>query len=62
MSRQTAACEWLITGVPITTVQAWLGHGSIQMTARYLHHLGDFADRALEALNNTETQILGWFF
>lgn len=52
--RHTAACEWLIKGVPLTTVQAWLGHGSIQMTARYLHHLGDFADRAaLEVLNNT---------
>lgn len=52
--RHTAACDWLIKGVPLTTVQAWLGHGSIQMTARYLHHLGDFADRAaLEVLNST---------
>lgn len=38
--------------VPLTTVQAWLGHGSIQVTARYLHHLGDYADRAaLDVLN-----------
>lgn len=51
--RHTAACEWLMRGVPLTTVQAWLGHGSIQITARYLHHLGDFADRAaLDVLNN----------
>lgn len=50
--RHTAACEWLIQGVPLTTVQAWLGHGSIQVTARYLHHLGEFADRAaLDVLN-----------
>lgn len=50
--RHTAACEWLIQGVPLTTVQAWLGHGSIQVTARYLHHLGDYADRAaLDVLN-----------
>lgn len=52
--RHTAACEWLIRGVPLTTVQAWLGHGSIQIAARYLHHLGDYADRAaLDVLNKT---------
>lgn len=50
--RHTAACEWLNQGVPLTTVQAWLGHGSIQVTARYLHHIGDYADRsALDVLN-----------
>ena len=55
--RHTAACEWLIQGVPLTTVQAWLGHGSIQITARYLHHLGDFADRAaLDVLNNATSK------
>jgi integrase len=55
--RHTAACEWLIQGVPLTTVQAWLGHGSIQITARYLHHLGDFADRAaLDVLNNAASK------
>lgn len=57
--RHTAACEWLIKGVPLTTVQAWLGHGSIQITARYLHHLGDFADRAaLDVLNNAASRAL----
>ncbi|PJJ55389.1 tyrosine-type recombinase/integrase [Compostimonas suwonensis] len=57
--RHTAACEWLIKGVPLTTVQAWLGHGSIQITARYLHHLGDFADRAaLDVLNNAASKAL----
>lgn len=50
--RRTAACEWLIQGVPLTTVQAWLGHVSIQATARNLHHLGHYADRAaLDVLN-----------
>lgn len=52
--RHTAACEWILRGVPLTTVQAWLGHGSIEVTARYLHHLGDSADRsALQLLNDT---------
>jgi integrase len=51
--RHTAACEWTLQGVPLTTVQAWLGHGSIEVTARYLHHLGDSADRAaLQLLND----------
>ena len=51
--RHTAACEWILRGVPLTTVQAWLGHGSIEVTARYLHHLGDSADRAaLQLLND----------
>ena len=53
--RHTAACEWILRGVPLTTVQAWLGHGSIEITARYLHHLGDSADRsALQLLNAAE--------
>lgn len=35
------------------------GHGSIQITARYLHHLGDFADRAaLDVLNNAASKAL----
>ncbi len=54
--RHTAACEWILRGVPLTTVQAWLGHSSIEITSRYLHHLGDFADRAaLQLLNDTAT-------
>lgn len=48
--RHTAACEWILRGVPLTTVQAWLGHSSIEITARHLHHLGDSADRAALAL------------
>lgn len=52
--RHTAACEWVPHGVPLTTVQAWLGHSSIEITSRYLHQLGDFADRtALQLLNDT---------
>jgi hypothetical protein len=42
----------------LTTVQHWLGHGSIQITGRYLHHLGDFADRAaLDVLNNATLKM-----
>ncbi len=57
--RHTAACEWILRGVPLTTVQAWLGHGSIEVTARYLHHLGDSADRsALQLLNDSAARPL----
>ncbi|MDR1189384.1 MAG: tyrosine-type recombinase/integrase [Bifidobacteriaceae bacterium] len=51
--RHTAACQWILQGVPLTTVQAWLGHSSIEITARYLHHLGDYADRTVLQLLNT---------
>lgn len=50
--RHTAACLWLMKGVPLGTVQAWMGHADIATTNRYLHHLGDFADRAGLALLN----------
>ena len=57
--RHTAACEWILRGVPLTTVQAWLGHASIEVTARYLHHLGDSADRsAMQLLNDTAARAL----
>jgi integrase len=39
-------------GVPLGTVQAWMGHADIATTNRYLHHLGDYADRAGLALLN----------
>lgn len=56
--RHTAACEWIVRGVPLTTVQAWLGLGSIEITARYLHHLGDSADRSALALLNGSSGAL----
>lgn len=50
--RHTAACLWLASGVSISTVQAWLGHSSLQTTQIYVHYLGDSADQAgLEVLN-----------
>jgi integrase len=50
--RHTAACLWLASGVSISTVQAWLGHSSLQTTQIYVHYLGDSADRAgLDVLN-----------
>ena len=55
--RHTAACEWILQGVPLTTVQPWLGHSSIEITSRYLHHLGHFADRSpLRLLNDAAVQ------
>ncbi len=44
--RHTAACLWLASGVSISTVQAWLGHSSLQTTQIYVHYLGDSADQA----------------
>jgi integrase len=50
--RHTAACLWLAAGVPASTVQAWLGHSSLQTTQIYVHYLGDSADKAgLDFLN-----------
>ncbi|GAA2081954.1 hypothetical protein GCM10009821_23370 [Aeromicrobium halocynthiae] len=50
--RHTAACLWLAAGVPVSTVQAWLGHSSLQTTQIYVHYLGDTADQVgLDALN-----------
>lgn len=50
--RHTAACLWLVRGVDLSTVSAWLGHASITTTNRYLHYLGTAADSAgLERLN-----------
>lgn len=50
--RHTSACLWLASGVSISTVQAWLGHSSLQTTQIYVHYLGDSADKAgLEHLN-----------
>jgi integrase len=50
--RHTAARVWLAAGVPASTVQAWLGHSSLQTTQIYVHYLGDSADQAgLEVLN-----------
>ncbi|MGL5823843.1 MAG: tyrosine-type recombinase/integrase [Nocardioides sp.] len=43
--RHTAACLWLVRGVDLGTVQAWMGHASIATTNLYLHHLGTTADR-----------------
>ncbi|MPV37385.1 hypothetical protein [Georgenia subflava] len=49
--------RWILRGVPLTTVQAWLGHGSIEITACYLHHLGDSDDRsALQLLNGVSAR------
>ena len=57
--RYTAACEWILRGAPLTIMQAWLGHSSIEVTARYLHHIGDSADRsALQPRNDTAARTL----
>lgn len=51
--RHTAACLWLERGVPVTTVQAWMGHADLATTQRYLHYLGTSADEyALGRLNS----------
>lgn len=50
--RDTAATEWLRSGVDVRTVQAWLGHASLTTTQVYVHHLGTHADRAAINLIN----------
>lgn len=52
--RHTAACLWLTRRVDVGTVQAWMGHESIETTNRYLHYLGTDADRAGLARLNAE--------
>lgn len=45
-------CLRLASGVSISTIQAWLGHSSLQTTQIYVHYLGDSADKAgLDFLN-----------
>jgi hypothetical protein len=36
--------------------QAWLGHCSVEVTARYLHHLGDSADSSAPGARNTKAR------
>lgn len=44
--RHSAAVNWLRRGVPVHTVQAWLGHSDLQMTTRYTSFLGMDIDQA----------------
>jgi integrase len=49
--RKTCASNWERAGIPIRTIQAWLGHKSLETTQKYLgvtgmDKLGDHVDRA----------------
>lgn len=44
--RHSAACNWLRRGVPVNTVQAWLGHADLETTAIYTTYLGMGIDLA----------------
>jgi len=48
--RHTAATRLLAAGVDLRTVQAILGHASIQTTAKYLHPTSDMLSDAMEKL------------
>lgn len=45
--RHTAAMRWLRDGVPLTVIQEWLGHASLDTTKKYLDHLTDDEKHAL---------------
>ena len=52
--RHTAATLWLLAGVDIKTVAAWLGHASAKLTLdTYMHWMGSDADRAALARVNS---------
>ena len=48
--RHTCATRLVSEGVPLTTVQAWMGHKVIQTTMRYAHVVGGQMNAAMEAL------------
>lgn len=53
--RHTAAINWLRAGVPVNTVQAWLGHADIKMTTRYTSYLGmDIDQTAYDRLRQAD--------
>jgi integrase len=56
--RHTCASRLVSRGVPINIVQQWLGHSSIQMTARYSHHAPSALYTAMEVLENYGTSDL----
>lgn len=43
--RHTAAVNWLKAGIPVNSVQAWLGHADLKMTTRYTSFLGMDVDQ-----------------
>lgn len=66
--RHTYASHLVMRGVPIRTVQAWLGHSSIVMTEKYSHLSPDYGHAAANvldtplapaALNQPATKLLG---
>ena len=42
--RHSAARHWAASGVPLNTVQAWMGHADLSTTAIYLELLGTGAE------------------
>ena len=50
--RHSAACNWLLRGISINTVQAWLGHADLETTSIYTNYLGmDIDLTAYERMN-----------
>lgn len=52
--RKTCATRWMENGIPIRTIQAWLGHKELETTMRYLGvaDIGKFRDRINKAFGD----------
>jgi len=56
MLRHTYATHLAMAGVPLRTIQAWLGHSTAKMTERYAHHIPDAHSEVVNVLDGPESE------